>query len=267
MQPINRVKEKIQSGQVARGFICRTLSPAVVELIGLCGLDFVWIDMEHSTVDFQTVEHLCRAADAADLEALVRVPDQSPSGILRALEAGAGIVNVPQVEERAQVEAIVRAAKYHPIGDRGYTSSSRGTRYAVGGTIQDTFALANERVMTMVQIESVKGVKNAAEICSVPGLDAVFIGLGDLSQSLGVTGEMSNARVLDAAKQTLDTIASSGLVAAMHAEQPEAARKWVDLGARIVCCGVDLNTLRANLLRLSTEFALDPNRADAAPSP
>ena len=70
MQETNKVKEKVLNGQVPRGFICRTMSPAVVELIGLCGLDFVWIDMEHSTVDFQTVEHLCRAADAVTVSRL-----------------------------------------------------------------------------------------------------------------------------------------------------------------------------------------------------
>jgi 4-hydroxy-2-oxoheptanedioate aldolase len=82
----------------------------------------------------------------------------------------------------------------------------------------------------------------------------VFIGLGDLSQSLGVTGEMSNPRLLDAAKQTLQTIVSSGRIAAMHAELPDGAKKWVELGAQVVCCGVDLNALRKDLLRVSSEF-------------
>ena len=210
--------------------------------------------MEHSTVDFQTVEHLCRAADAVDIEALVRVPDQSPAGILRALEAGASIVTVPQVEDRVEAEAVVRAAKFHPLGARGYTSSSRGTRYGVGGKITEKFALANDRVMTMVQIESARGVKNAAEICSVPGLDVVSIGYGDLSQSLGITGEISNPRLLEAVQQTMEIIVSNGRIAAMHAEQPEMAKKWMEMGARIICCGVDLNMLRGGLLDLCGRF-------------
>jgi len=259
MQDKNRLKEMLRKGQIPRGFICRTLSPAVVEMIGLCGLDFVWIDMEHSTVNFETVEHLCRAADAVGMEALVRVPDQSPAAIQRVLEAGAGIVNVPQVEDRAAAEAVVRAARFGPLGDRGFTSSSRGIRYGVRGKPKDKFALANERVMVMVQIESARGVENAAEICSVPGLDVVFIGHGDLSQSLGVMGEMSNPLLIEAIERTMKTIVSSGRIAAMHAEQPETARHWVEMGARIVCCGVDLNMLRGGLLDVAGGFTFSSN--------
>ena len=192
----NAVKEKVREGKIAIGIVCRVLSPVLVELLGLAGFDFVWIDMEHTSADFETVEHLCRAADAAEIQALVRVPDASPSNILRALEAGAGIVDVPQVEERAQTEAVVQAAKYFPIGERGFSSSSRGTQYGFGGTTAARMASANDRVMTMVQIESVRGVEKAEEICSVPGLDIVFIGMGDLSQSLGIPGQMDHPDLL-----------------------------------------------------------------------
>jgi 4-hydroxy-2-oxoheptanedioate aldolase len=122
------VKQAVGGGRTALGFICRTLSPVVVELIGMSGFDFVWIDMEHSTADYSLVEHLCRAADATGMESLIRVPDKNPSSILRALEAGAGIVNVPQVEERDEAEAIVRAAKYAPLGQRGFCASRCGKR-------------------------------------------------------------------------------------------------------------------------------------------
>src|SRR5689334_3578277 len=126
LRAYNRVKAALQKRQTVHGMICRTLSPPVVELIGLCGFDFVWIDMEHTTADAHVTENLCRAADAVDMESLVRIPDQSQCHILRALEGGAGIVNVPQVEDASQAAAIVRAAKYAPIGMRGYSSASRG---------------------------------------------------------------------------------------------------------------------------------------------
>jgi 2-keto-3-deoxy-L-rhamnonate aldolase RhmA len=134
----NRVKQKLCDGQIALGFICRTLSPVVVELIGLAGFDFAWLDMEHTTADFSTIEHLCRAADAVGIELLVRVPDQNPSTVLRALETGAGIVNVPEVKNRAEAEAVVRAAKFAPQGERGMSGSTRGLRYGFGGSAEES---------------------------------------------------------------------------------------------------------------------------------
>src|SRR5262245_23274503 len=151
----NRVKDRAQRQEVVLGFVCRTLSLTVVELVGLSGFDFVWLDMEHTSASFETVENLCRAADATGIESLVRVPDQNPSSILRALETGISILNVPHVEDRQQAEAIVDAAKYAPMGQRGFCASSRGTRYGFEGNARQAFAAANERTMVMVQIESV----------------------------------------------------------------------------------------------------------------
>jgi 4-hydroxy-2-oxoheptanedioate aldolase len=250
----NRVKKRLQAGKVATGVVCRTLSPTVVELIGLAGFDFVWLDMEHAPADFGLIENLCRAADATEMSSLVRVPDKSPSHILRALEAGAGIINVPQVEERAEAEAVVKAAKYYPLGERGYCSSSRGTVYGFGGKPTEVFAAANERVMTMIQIESARGVEKAAEICAVPGLDIVFIGLGDLSQSLGCVGQFDNPKLLDGVHRVLEAIRAHGKVAAMQTETAESASRWMTAGVRVLCCSVDITAIARTLLKVSEEF-------------
>ena len=250
----NRLKQKIHEGKTVFGFVCRTLSPTVVELIGLSGFDFVWIDMEHTGADFSTVETLCRAADASGIESLVRVPDKSPANILRALEVGAAIVNVPQVDDRAEAEAVVRAAKYAPVGQRGYCASSRGTRYGLGGKATDAFAAANERTMTMVQIESPRGVDNATEICQVPGLAAVFLGLADLSQSLGITGQLDHPDLLDSARKVLKASRAAGKISAMLVDTTEDAARWVEEGAQILCCGVDIPMIGKALLRIRAEF-------------
>jgi len=237
---INRVKQQLAAGGVPVGFICRTLSPALVELIGMAGFDFVWLDMEHTAADFSLIEHLCRAADAVGIEALVRVPDQSPSNILRALEAGAGIVNVPQVSTRKHAEAVVRAAKFAPEGERGLSPTSRGMRYGFSSGQSDPFAATNRRVMTMVQIESSTAVRNAPDICCVPHVDAIFIGLADLSQSLGVPGQTEHDRVLHAAREVLAAASAADKPVMMLVDSAERGKAWVEEGARILCCGIDV---------------------------
>lgn len=251
----NKLKQKIQEGKTVLGFVCRSLSPTVVELIGLAGFDLVWIDMEHTGANFANVEELCRAADSTQLESLVRVPDKRPSNILRALEVGAGIVNVPQVETYAEAEGVVKAAKYAPVGERGFCTSSRGTRYGFDGNATNAFALSNERTMTMIQIESVKGVENAQEICKVSGLDAVFVGLADLSQSLGLTGQFDHPALIENACRVLRASKAAGKISAMLVETVDDARRWRAEGVQIFCCGVDIPTIGKTLLRIREEFA------------
>lgn len=252
----NRIKQKVGEGKTVLGFVCRTLSPSVVELIGLAGFDFVWIDMEHTGADLMTIEHLCRAADATDIESLVRVPENNPSDITRVLEVGAAIVNVPQINDRAEAEAVVRAAKYAPLGERGFCSSSRGNRYGFAGNAKVTFAAANERTMTMVQVESLRGVENAEAICEVTGLDAVFVGLADLSQSLGVPGELDHPTVLDAARKVLAVTRASGKASAMLVDTSEDAKRWIAEGVQIISCGVDINLIAKTLRRVREDFEI-----------
>jgi 4-hydroxy-2-oxoheptanedioate aldolase len=250
----NRVKQKLQAGDLVLGFVCRTLSPTVVELVGLSGFDFVWLDMEHTCASFETIESLCRAADAVGIESLVRVPDKSPSSIARVLDTGVSILNVPHVEDRRQAEAIVEVAKYAPLGQRGYCATTRGTKYGFAGNARDTFSAANERTMIMVQIESARGVENATGICAVAGVDSVFVGLADLSQSMGVTGQLDHPDVLASARAVLAVAKEAGKIGAMLVETPEAAAQWVAEGARMLPCGVDVPTIAKTFVRIREQF-------------
>jgi 4-hydroxy-2-oxoheptanedioate aldolase len=250
----NKVKQKAKEGELVLGFVCRTLSPVVVELVGLSGFDFVWLDMEHTSASFETIEHLCRAADATGVQSLVRVPDKNPSSISRVLDTGVSIVNVPHVENRHEAESIVEVARYTPLGERGFCATGRGTRYGFEGNAREAFAAANERTMIMVQIESVRGVENAAEICAVPGVDAVFIGLADLSQSLNVTGQFDHPDVVAAADVILAATREAQKTAAVLLDTAQDARHWIAQGARILACGVDIPTIGKTFVRIREQF-------------
>lgn len=251
----NRVRKKIEKGGVALGFVCRTLSPAIVEMIGLAGFDFVWIDMEHAAADFSIVEHLCRAADSVDIESLVRLPGREPSDVLRALEAGAGIVNIPGVERQSDARRLVRAAKYFPEGQRGFCSNSRGNCYGFLGNETETFSAANNRVMTMVQIESSRGVEGIDKICSVKGLDIVFVGMADLSQSLEVPGQIDSPDVLKRTEKVLEAAKDAGKITAMMAGSSEAASTWIKQGVQMICCGVDIALIGKTFVGIRKQFS------------
>ena len=131
----NAPKEKLTQGKAAYGPFIVLPHPAGVEIAGMIGFDFVIIDMEHSSYHFETTENMTRAARAVNITPIVRVPDKSQTNVLRALESGAMVVDVPLVGKASDTEAIVYAAKYAPLGGRGFNLSSMGIRYGfVGGT-------------------------------------------------------------------------------------------------------------------------------------
>lgn len=243
----NRVREKLEADQPVIGLVSRIFSPVVVELAGLTGFDYVWIDMEHGSASFQTAENLVRAADAVALEAMIRIPDKSPASVLRALETGASMLCVPQVDTAAEAAAIASAARYHPLGLRGFSTTGRGNGYGLIGDGQELLDHANARILVMAQIETKTGVENAAAICATPGIDIIFLGLGDLSQQLGVPGNYTHPDVLAASRNIAATALRAGKHVGLPAVNATAMQPWLEQGARLFFCAVDVPLLAQSL--------------------
>ncbi len=180
----NVVKKKLGEGEAVFGLFCSTPAPVVVEMIGCAGFDFVIIDNEHVLLDPETLENMVRAAEAVGVTPLVRVADRAPGTILRALDAGAQGVVIPNVGKREDAEGAVRASRYYPEGERSL-NAGRPAAFAKMG-LPTYLNRANEEVMVVVMIEDREGVERAAEILSVPGVDLVLEGAADLSQSYGL---------------------------------------------------------------------------------
>ncbi|MDP6039667.1 MAG: aldolase/citrate lyase family protein, partial [Candidatus Latescibacteria bacterium] len=195
------------------------------------------LDTEHGPLDVSACEDLCRVALGAGITPIVRVRENDPPQILRALDIGASGVQVPQICNKADAEAVVQAAKYSPLGMRGVSPYTRAARYfADGGTI---FERLNATSMVLVHIEGVEGLENLEEIISVPGLDVIFLGPYDLSQSLGIPGQVNDPRVVDRMREAANLINNAGLTVGTFADNPEAAKRWIDAGVRYVSLSVD----------------------------
>jgi len=252
----DKTLEKLARDEVVLGPFIMLPSPGAVELAALAGFDFCIFDMEHSSIGFETAENMARAADAAGITPVIRVPDRSQTNILRALEAGAVIVDVPLVGTAAQVRDIVYAAKYHPAGGRGFNLGSRGNRY---GTIAsklgvEALADANRRTKIMIQIETVEGVENVEEICSVEGLDGVFVGVADLSQSMGIPLQFGDALMANVEK-VLRTVSAAGKIAGAFAVSTAAAKQLVAWGARFISPGTDIGAMLGSFRKVVADFS------------
>jgi 4-hydroxy-2-oxoheptanedioate aldolase len=137
----NKTKEKLDSCERVLGCFIGFYSPAMVEILGLCGFDFVVIDNEHGPFSWGQIEHMVRAAQLRNLTPIVRTVDHEQGTILKALDCGAQGVHVPQVSTADQTESIVRAAKFprrEPAewpGPPAPTSTGRATEQVTCGAI------------------------------------------------------------------------------------------------------------------------------------
>lgn len=189
----NHLRSVIAAGEPALGVWLQLGEPSIAEIASLAGYDFLILDNEHGPASLEGTVHSMRAAQAGRSTVMVRVPGQDPDYLKRVLDAGAEAVMVPMVETAGQARAVVAACRYPPAGRRGYSAPTvRASGY---GADPDYAARANDTLFVCVQIESDTAAGNAAEIAAVDGVDLVFIGVADLSGSIGLLGQPGRPEV------------------------------------------------------------------------
>lgn len=190
----NPIKEALRNGQTVFGLNIGVPSPVIVELAGYAGFDFVRIDTSHNGYDLPTTVNLIRAAEAVGITPMARV-DNDPHMITNILEAGAMGLFIPDISTAEKAREVVDAVHFAPLGDRGTYSAARVMQYGriSGG---DYTRWSNEEILLGVQIESKEAADNLKEILKVEGIDLIGSGRGDLSNSLGMPGQMNHPEVL-----------------------------------------------------------------------
>lgn len=233
------IKEKLQRGDVVIGSFIKAVSPALVEILGMSGMDYVLFDMEHGPVSMERLEDLIRAADAKEICSFVRVAGHEESDILHALDKGPGGILVPMVSNKKTAQQIVNCARYAPLGLRGVDIYSRTARF---GYIPkaDYFQKANQETLLAVQIEGEEGVDNLEEILSVDGIDIVYIGPYDLSQAMGIPGQIHDEKVKNKVAEITKTAKSKGMVVGVYVDDVETARTYAKLGIQFISISVDV---------------------------
>jgi 4-hydroxy-2-oxoheptanedioate aldolase len=229
----------VKAGQLQIGVYGDTLHPTLVEALGTAGVDFVVLDTEHNGYDLHQCTEAVRAAELFGITALIRVWDNNPRLINKALETGAAGVVVPHVDTPELARQAVEATKYPPAGNRGVHPGTRAAGF--GGNWDSTWQRANEESMVVLQpLESLEGIKNLDEILQVPGIDLISLGTGDISQVLGAPGRPNDPKVQEARENALVLCKKHGVPAyALTGGRPEETKAWWDKGVRTFMCGSD----------------------------
>jgi 4-hydroxy-2-oxoheptanedioate aldolase len=231
--PPNRTRKLLADGGSAYGTFAVLGEPALIEMIGYAGFDFVVIDTEHSGNTTEQVGNMIRASEVAKSTPIVRVTTNSPELILRALDAGAGGVLVPQVNTAAEATAAVQAARYAPLGERGIAGVVRAARYGFI-PMPDYLAGSNRENLVITQVEHALAVKNIDSILAVEGLDGIFIGPTDLSQSMGITGQFSNPELRRTIHSVIEKTRRTDKWAGIFCLNAEDAAYWKAAGAQFL---------------------------------
>ncbi len=212
--------------------------PGIPAILSQCNCEYVIYDMEHAAAGYETLKWSAAACRGLPIAPMVRVPTAGYNWIARALDAGAEGVMVPMVESAAQAESIVEAMRYPPAGRRGAAFGFAHDHYS-NEPVADKVTHANARNLTIVQIESERGVEHADDIAAVEGVDVIWVGHFDLSNFIGVPGQFESKEFNDAVDAVIAATRRHNKALGFMAGDANWVSWAKEKGFTMLACGTD----------------------------
>lgn len=244
------VKRKLEAGEIVFGSFVKLDAPAIVELYGIAGFDFVILDAEHGCYTHAGIENMIRTCERMGMSSVVRTPDAGEANILHVLDSGASGIQVPSLKSAAEVREVIRKAKYWPLGERG---SARACRAAAYGTLPDYEQRANRETLVSVHVENKEMVEDIEALCAVDELDVLFIGPGDLSASLGHPGDAAHPDVVAAIDRVIEVAAGRKHIGTVVANAAQL-ESYVARGVHYIAWLSEVGMLRGALNAAAANF-------------
>ena len=236
----NRVKRRLAEGGVALGtMVFEFNTSGIGRIAAAAGADFVVFDMEHTGWSIETIRMLVATSRAADTVPIVRPPAIQYHLLARPLDVGAMGLFVPMVETEEQAQLIVRSAKYYPQGRRGAAFGIAHDDYQ-GGDVVTKMRRANEETILIAQIETAQGVENVEQIAAVDGIDVLWIGHFDLTNSMGIPAQFSHPDYLRAVDRVVAAATRHGKATGMMVPDIETGQRLLAQGFRCLAFSGDL---------------------------
>jgi 2-keto-3-deoxy-L-rhamnonate aldolase RhmA len=242
----NGVKKKLEAGGLAIGFGVNHLR--TVNTAGFaeqCGYDWLFVDMEHNTMDIDTAVQICVAALPTGVTPIIRVPSHDPFHASRALDGGAMGIVVPHVNTAEQARRVVDACKFPPLGHRSLTAPVPQLGFA-SLPVAEAIATLNRSTLVVIMLETPEAIDNAEAIAAVEGVDVLLIGSNDLTAEMGIPGQYTHEKVIAAYERMIAAARMHGKSAGMGGIYENALmEKYIRMGVRMVLGGGDIGFLMA----------------------
>ena len=251
----NPVKKALKEGKVVIGATVTAANPDVAATLAGAGFDFLWIEMEHSPLTLETVRSMILATRGLKAMPFTRVPVNEPWMAKRVLDVGSLGVVFPFTSTRELAEQAVKSCKYPPQGIRGFGAAMAASRWGMSGG--DYAKFATEHVLVVVIIEQKQAIDNIEQIASVPGVDVLFIGVNDLSFSLGVGGKTNDPIVEEAVNKVLAAGKKYNVPVGYPAGNPVEINKRITQGFRFFQASSDLGMMAAGARDLLSKIQRD----------
>jgi 2-keto-3-deoxy-L-rhamnonate aldolase RhmA len=237
----NRVKALLKAGKPAIGVAMVLPSPPAAEILAQAGFDWLWIDMEHAALNLETAHRMIQATQGTETVPIVRVGWNLHWLAKPVLDMGAMGVIMPQVNSKQEAVDAVQALRYPPEGVRGLFPGLAALRW--GLSVPEYLKIANNEIIAILLIEHIEAVNHIDEILTVPGIDVVFVGPGDLSASMGLLGQTTHTRVEEAAQKVLAAAKRAKVPAGIMAVTPDDANRRIQQGFQFILVGMDMGFL------------------------
>jgi 2-keto-3-deoxy-L-rhamnonate aldolase RhmA len=239
----NTVREKLKANECVYGTSLEDcLDPELAVVLSVAGLDFFFIDTEHSPADYFRIQGLCRAARATNIIPMVRVTQNEPHLLSRAADVGAMGIIVPRVHSVEQARSAVEALKFPPLGKRGFGLRSIITDLRAMSAA-DEVASCNRQLMVILMIESRAGLDCVEEIAKVEGIDVLFIGPYDLTLSLGIVEQFENPIFWRAVERVIQATDQASISTGIQSRDMHMLTESKNRGARFLMYGSDTSVL------------------------
>ncbi|MBT3359412.1 MAG: aldolase [Rhodospirillales bacterium] len=242
----NHLRKKLEADEVAIGFsVVHTRGMNIPGIAQECDFDWLFIDMEHNSMDVDAAAQLCVAALPTNVTPLVRVPAHERFHASRVLDGGAMGVIVPHVDTVEEARAVVDHCRFPPLGHRSLTAPSAQLGFATYPT-DEAIEILNRNIFVVVMLESPEAIDNADAIAAVDGIDALLIGSNDLAAEMGIPGQLADERITAAFATMCAATKKHGKFAGMGGiYDPPHMAKIINLGVRLVLGGGDVAFMMA----------------------
>lgn len=237
---LNPFKAALTNGATPLGTWLMSGTPSTAEALGHAGFDWLVVDMEHVPIEFRDAWHILQAIAGTPAQAVVRLAWNDPVLVKRALDIGAQTLMFPFVQNVEEAQHAVRAAKYPPAGGRGYAAMHRGSRYGTWATYAQD---ANEFVACIIQLETAEAIAQLEQIAAVDGVDALFVGPGDLSVALGHPGDLTHADVQTHLREAARRAGAVGKPIGIVGPHPEMVKRFIEYGYSFVAVASDMGMM------------------------
>ncbi len=222
----NKVKSALKLGKTVIGSEASRFGITdLVHIFAQAGFDFIFIDMEHTTFNLETVAQMIQVSRLLDITPIVRVPDAKYHLVARVMDVGAQGIMIPRVNTPKQVEEIVSWLRYPPDGIRGYAQTSHQTNYK-SLPAEDFIAAIEKETLLLIQIERKVALGHLDEMLSIPGIDVAVLGIMDLSVDLGIPGQINHPLMTQSIEKIVSVSQQYGISSGIIAGDLEFVADW-----------------------------------------